>query len=387
MVILSTVWALFTYDENDNLIVMRNGGSIMIHDICEYIGKKEDSYVFVGNMRMSELKFGNIIVSSNEEYLPEHRSKEEMENWHNGLQKRFRELLTTIQPDIVYVHGGLDFSTYCIETCIEMSQKYAYVDHLMLSGNAGYYMKNSYAVWEKKVLSIPNIRVIVVGNGMKKKMLQENPYLLPAQVTAIPNGIPMEGDLKKDNKRTNDKSCKLVCVGSLQSRKNQKQLVNSYKMLTEEIRNKLEIYIIGSYSKNDTYKDELLYLIENSYLNNRIKYLGELERKEIVEIYRSVDGLIMPSLSEGLSLVVLEMLYYGKPVIMFCDNETAGDINDPKVAILAKDHSDQALADAIVEWYERDWDEEYIREYSKYYSMERVADDYIEYCKQRIKGL
>ncbi len=92
----------------------------------------------------------------------------------------------------------------------------------------------------------------------------------------------------------------------------------------------------------------------------------------------------MPSLSEGLSLVATEMLSYGKPVIMFSDNETAGDINDPKVAVLAKDHSDQALADAIVEWYERDWDEKYIKEYSRYYSMERVADDYIAYCRKRI---
>ena len=89
----------------------------------------------------------------------------------------------------------------------------------------------------------------------------------------------------------------------------------------------------------------------------------------------------MSALCEGLSLVALEMLRFGKPVIMFSDNETAEDVNDDKAVVFAKDHSDQALANAIEEWYNRKWDDVYIRNYSDYFSMERVADDYIRYCE------
>ena len=105
---------------------------------------------------------------------------------------------------------------------------------------------------------------------------------------------------------------------------------------------------------------------------------------EMKKVYSVADALIMPSLSEGLSLVALEMLTYGKPVIMFADNETAGDVNDSKVVVLAQDHSDQSLAAAIMEWYDRDWDDTYIKKYSNYYSMERVADEYIEYCNNTL---
>ena len=97
------------------------------------------------------------------------------------------------------------------------------------------------------------------------------------------------------------------------------------------------------------------------------------------------DGLVLPSLMEGLSLVTLEAIQHGKPVIMFADNETASDVNSPDATILVKERSDQALADAIVEWYERDWDIKKIKEYSKNFTIERVADEYIEYAKEHSK--
>ena len=53
----------------------------------------------------------------------------------------------------------------------------------------------------------------------------------------------------------------------------------------------------------------------------------------------------------------------------------------------AEDRSDQGLADAIVEWDQRNWDRDYIVQYSKYFSMERMAADYIKFYKQSINSL
>ena len=113
--------------------------------------------------------------------------------------------------------------------------------------------------------------------------------------------------------------------------------------------------------------------------------MGECDRAEMEKLYTVADGLIFPSLLEGLSLVALEIMTYGKPIIMFSDNETAVDISNPEVVVLAKDHSDQALADAIRKWYETDWNMNTIKEYSHQFSMERVAQNYVSYCEKRIE--
>ena len=100
------------------------------------------------------------------------------------------------------------------------------------------------------------------------------------------------------------------------------------------------------------------------------------------KFYSISNGLIMPSLAEGLSLAMLENIAYGQPVILFRDSECAEDISDEGVVQIAEERSDACLANAIVKWYEKEWDKEHIVEFSKYFTMERMADDYIDYFKK-----
>ncbi len=385
MRILSTVWALF---EENSFEVQKNGGSIMIYDICQYIGKKVESYVFIGNTKMPQKRLDDIIILNNQRYLPVKRNSKTIDEWHNGLQMSLKENLKKLSPDLVLVHGGLDFSTKCIYTCREMNVSYAYVDHLMQSGNAGYKMKKAHELWEKKLLSIPDIKVIAVGNGMRRKLLEENSFLSEEQVCAIPNGVPKNNIIKPPKRIPvfDNNLKKLICVGSIQQRKNQIQLIDAYLLLPDRIRDSLQIIIVGSSKEDDPYKIMLEKKIIENGLKNRIIYIGEYGRDEMPFVYNEADGLIMPSMSEGLSLVVLEMLSYGKPVIMFSDNETAEDISDEKVVSFANSHTDKSLSEAIVEWFDKEWDEDYIKSYSVYYTMERVADDYIRYCKTMKRG-
>ena len=384
MRIISTVWALFDY-KNNNIEVLRNGGSIMIYDICEYIGRIEESYVFIGNCRTKNDNVGSVHVLDNRKYLPPFRDVNNINQWQEGLQRRFKELLIELKPDFVLVHGGLDFSTNCIHVCMELDQPYAYVNHLGLSGNAGYKMPLREEEWERKLYSIPKINIISVGNGMRNKILRENKQLSISQVHAIPNGSPLVGDKsveygRPDRRARNKKT--LLCSGSLQPRKNQLQLVEAFRLLPDKVRNNVKVLFCGNYSEKNGYKDALINRIESYGLKDSLQYMGVFSRDEMIDIYSSVDGLVIPSLSEGLSLVAIEMIAFGKPVIMFYDNETAGDLNDNKAVILIPDHTNEALAQGITEWYVREWDSKYIRDYSQYYNMDRVAEDYIAYINQ-----
>ncbi len=385
MKILTTAWNVF--ERNDTgYCISRNGGSVMIHDICEYIGRKEMSYLFVGSIPVNELVFGNIRVLDNQKYLPNHRDRTNIEEWHSGLQRRFREVLTELNPDYVLVQGGIDFSGNCMKVLIEKEVPFSFVDHLYSGKKQTEYNDKLVSEWEEQIFSLYKPSVIAVGNAMKKDICRDYPFL--DSVVAIPNGTSYVGELCKSELKNQyhiNKKKVLLCSGSLHPRKNQLQLVRAYARLSEEYKKNICIVICGKDSVKKPTKDELIFEIRKHGLENSIIYMGSFPKDEMKKVYSIVDGLVMPSLSEGLSLVALEMITYGKPVIMFSDNETAGDVNDEKVVVLANEHSDQALAESIVEWYEKDWDEGYIKEYSKYYNMERVADDYIKYCRDRIE--
>lgn len=384
MKILTVVWNLFD-GKSKELEVSRNGGSIMIYNICEYIGRKVDSYLFTGSVSIEECDYNHIHVVSNGKYLPE--NKKDIKKWQDGLRKRFIEVLSELKPDYILIQGGGEFTYNCIKICEAYNIEFSFVDHLYIGKERAQKEDKEPYEWEKKALEVKNIRIVVVGKAMRDEIIKDYPNL-EENIYVIPNGTPFNGELCK-SKLVYQYELKgkkvLLCSGSLHPRKNQMQLIQSFNLIPAVLREKIVVLFCGKDSIKIPMKDKMLKEISDKGFDDALKYIGVYPMEKMKEVYSLVDGVVMPSLYEGLSLVAIEMLTYGKPVIMFSDNETAGDVNDPKAVVFANDHSDQALADAIVEWYERDWDEEYIKEYSRYFKMERVADEYIEYCRQRIE--
>ena len=381
MIILSTVWNLFDSTAQE-LNVSRNGASIMVYNICDYIGQREKSYVFVGNRAVTNTKYNHVEVLDNNRYLPENRRDIEM--WQKGLSVRFGEILEEYKPNYVLIHTGGTFSLNCIKICIERKQKFSFVNHLYFGQNNFRYNDEESLRWEEEVFGNYDIPIVTVGLSMKEGILRDYPNL--NDVVSISNGTSYHGEIVENNfrKKYNIEEKKvLICSGSFQPRKNQIQLINAFKLLPNNIKEKIVILFCGKDSERIPTKDNFIKEISANGFDKSLIYIGTYSSEDMKKVYSIADGLVMPSLSEGLSLVALEMLTYGKPVIMFSDNETAGDVNNPNVAVLAKDHLDQTLADAIVEWFNRDWDEGYIKSYSEYFCMERVADEYIEYCRQR----
>ncbi len=385
MKIISTVWNLFDVNKKE-WAVSRNGGSIMIHDICEYIGRKEESYVYTGNMETGDGTFGHIHVLGNGKYLPE--TRDDMARWQLALQKRFKEILREMRPDFVLVQGLGEFSINCINACNKVGVAYAMVDHLYIGKGKDAYTDEASRRIEQATFCMDGLRVIAVGEAMGTAIRRD--YQNLRSVSVIPNGTGYKGEYTKGRifvKYKRDDKKVLLCSGSLHPRKNQRQIVRAFQLLPDDVKKNTVVLFCGKDSIKTPTKEILLYDIKKAHLEEKLLYIGTFSTEEMKQVYSVADGLIMASLSEGLSLVALEMMTYGKPVIMFEDNETAGDINDGKAVVFAKDHSDQALADAITEWYEHEWDEDYIKEYVSYYSMERVADDYINYCRNHMKNV
>lgn len=387
MKILSTSWYFFQ-DNKDEWKVSKDGCRIMVSNICEYLGRKVDSYLFFGSKAVPNMDYGHIHVLDNRIYLPAGiRSNDNIKEWQVGLKERFRECLLEIKPDYVLIHDGGDFSRNCIEVCEKEGQPFSYVNHLFF-GKKEKVGSEAEREWEEYVYSHIEWKTIAVGKGVKKRILETYPEIREKQICAIPNGTTYHGEEVEnhlDDQYGLYGKKVLACVGSLQHRKNQMQLIPAFLQLPKMYREKIAILICGRDTKKEPIKDQLLNEIARNQLDQNIIYLGECDEEEMKKIYTRADGLIMPSISEGLSLVAMEMISYGKPVIMFADNETAYDIGDPNVVVLAKDHTEHSLSDAIQYWYDRNWVKAEIMHYASYFSMERVTAEYINYCANQIK--
>lgn len=99
----------------------------------------------------------------------------------------------------------------------------------------------------------------------------------------------------------------LLFVGNLSYRKGVHHLLNVVG--SEEFKGKVKLKLAGGYDKEgDFYKE---------YANNpNIEFLGFVTGDKIVETFQKTDFFILPSLAEGMALVILESLACGTPVIV-----------------------------------------------------------------------
>ncbi|WP_028242873.1 glycosyltransferase family 4 protein [Pseudobutyrivibrio ruminis] len=385
MKILSVAWNVYEKCNNEYR-VLKNGGSIMIADICEFIGKKEESYLYVGNIAVHEdVQIGDIKLLKNTSYLPEVRNEETIDEWQEGLIKELNEIIDYLKPDMVFVQGGGEFTYNALNLCMKKKQKSAFVCHLYIGDKRKIIEGYKDNVWEKRVLSIPDLQIITVGNAMKSRINREL-KIESRNIHVIVNGTKIKNDknnyledirLRKDNKKI------LLCSGSLQARKNQIQIVKALQYVRKDVLENISIIFVGKALKNDVYRNRIEDEIRKNNYEDIVRIIGAIESEEMNKVYSETDGLIMTALAEGVSLVALEAITFGKPVIMFSDNETAADVNDEQAVILIKDHSDESVARAIEQWYEKEWDYKHIIDYSKKFKMERVADEYITYINNK----
>lgn len=381
MKILFMAWSI--YDDTGTLPQFCKhctGGDLVIKKICEYVGKKNESYLFIGKCKIPRMDLGNIHIVGTEKQNIEFISNEQR---LHAMASAFEDALDEIKPDIVNIHGLGVLAKKCIEICILKNIPYVYTEHLYIGIEQKIQGYDTSIEWEKDLYSIPDLKMITVSTGMKRKILKDFPQISEENISVILNGTDfsaqkLDSDLKQRYSLYDKKV--LLCVGTVLDRKNQIQAVDAFCMLPRQLREKIKILFCGV----DGMEGRLQNKIFEMGMQDELIYVGSLSNKEMKEYYSIADGLVVPSKAEGLSIAMLETIAYGLPIVMFSDSECAEDLNDEKVVCFADDRSSQGLAEAMERWYHRVWDHNYIMQYSKYFSMERMAEDYIKYYKSRL---
>lgn len=384
MKVLSYAW--YIYDPSlEPFNKNYTGGGLVVRNLCNYIGKHHESYLFLGQAIEPEIMVENIKIVKTDYDITQTNVKGDNKKYIAYMTNIFEKAVKKIQPDIINFHDYGDLAESIVkQVCSKLKIPYVITCHLYEAKNVEYTGYENAREVSRKLLELPNIKIITVSNGMKRKILEDYRDYDEKRLVPILNGTDFKADcrnntLKKELGIGNKKI--LLCAGSIGNRKNQIQLLRVFAQ-DASLREKVCVIFCGKIAVRSTYN--IIDEIEKADLTDCMLYVGALQNEKMKDFYSISDALIMPSYAEGLSISALEAIAYGLPVIMYADSECADDLNDQKVTCFADSHSDASMGKAIHEWYEKSWDREYIKNFSKRFTMEEMAKNYLKFYEKTL---
>jgi poly(glycerol-phosphate) alpha-glucosyltransferase len=138
-------------------------------------------------------------------------------------------------------------------------------------------------------------------------------YGLRNPICAIPNGVDLP-DLRESNAKTHSANRKtLLYLGRLHPKKNISNLIRAWNETFNSQCGSVGSWVLAIAGwDQDGYESQLKQIAAGT----SVVFLGPQFGAEKSECYRACDAFILPSLSEGLPMTVLEAWAYAKPVLM-----------------------------------------------------------------------
>lgn len=154
---------------------------------------------------------------------------------------------------------------------------------------------------------------IVVSRDIRKRLLQKG--IPENRIAYIPNGISIDLPFKPDTRIWLEKKFQLpdqafVCcaVGRLVEAKGFHHLINAFARLSNP---GICCLIVG----DGRLRPALLSQIQAAGLGHRVQLTGHQDRKTVLDLVNASDLFVMPSLSEGTPLALLEAAALCRPII------------------------------------------------------------------------
>lgn len=104
----------------------------------------------------------------------------------------------------------------------------------------------------------------------------------------------------------------ILFVGTIEPRKNLTTLFAAYGMLPEKLISKYPLIVAGAKGWNT---DQIYNSLLASGVKDRIKFLGQVNDKELAKLLEDAAVMVYPSLYEGFGLPIIEAMQFGTPVV------------------------------------------------------------------------
>lgn len=178
--------------------------------------------------------------------------------------------------------------------------KMLYYRYPKLNTKLGHLFLNHYI---KKTYSEISKFLFVSENSMRT-FLNNHGTVPQYKCEFVYNGI---AELDSQESQKNNNTIRLVCVGTISDRKNQKMILEALSMLPNDLQKKYSLLLIG----DGEGKDNLLELSKS--LTSRVEFIGT--STEVEYYLRESSAFILVSKDEGLPISIIEAMRASLPII------------------------------------------------------------------------
>ena len=194
--------------------------------------------------------------------------------------------------------------------------------------------------WAKPLarFTFSRARAITCGSTYLREQLLELRVTDPAKVSVIP--MPVNSQFTTNNLQlpiTNYQS-QILTVARLTKQKSIDSLIDALKHVPNA-----RLAIIGDGPERAALEKQTL----DANLQDRVEFLGALPQSELPNHYAGCGVFVLPSIREGMGLVLAEALLCGVPVIAANSGGVTDIVKDGETGLLFPERDALALADAI----------------------------------------
>ena len=275
--------------------------------------------------------------------------------------------------DIIHAHSAFWGGISAAYVANKYNIPFVLTEHSSLKYSM--YVKKSYEPWIKNAYNSANC-LIAVGNGLKEEMKQYTKN----EITVIGNMVDFSMFIPKKKKKSKD--INLFSLAYLVPEKGIDRLIKAFAEAFKD-ENNIKLRIGGYGNKEEEYKN----LSSDLGMNEKITFLGEVKREDVVKEMNNCDGFVLPSEHETFGVVYIEALSLGKPVLG-TKNGGAEDIIKDFNGILVENKNHEALVEGlknfvkkIPEFSEKEIRENCINSYSEKVIIEKIKEVYKKVLK------
>jgi len=249
-----------------------------------------------------------------------------------GYAPGLSKAIESKNPDLLHVHGLWMYPSLAAVRWSRGKKPYLVSPHGMLDSWA---LKNSR--WKKRVAAalyesghLRGAACLHALNDAEAKAIRE--YGLSNPICIIPNGIELPQRLEPEIEQ---KTCTLLYLGRLHPKKGLPALIEAWARVRSAAEAAGWQLTIAGWDRNG-HRAELEALTQKLGITASIRFIGPKFGDAKADSFREASAFILPSLSEGLPMAILEAWSWSLPVVMtpqcnLSEGERAG------AAILASD--------------------------------------------------
>ena len=295
------------------------------------------------------------------------------------------KLLKSRHYDMVHMHGCGFGTELWMQVCKNCKQKFVVTLHGLNSFSDTVKLETAGKQYERDFLRrvvAGEFPITVISSGMKK--LIENTYNTKecSNIFVVCNSFSIEegGWASKSIKEEYgipQSGKMLLYVGNISENKNQKQLVEAYGLLPEPLRDKTWIMFCGRPSQDGAFER----MVKAKPYNSHIVLCGSVDKMAMSNYYKEADGVVLISFTEGFGLSLIEGMHFGLPCAMISLMDAFEDIYSDKAVVPINGYSNEAVAKGIELLLTKQWNREWIKDYSNKFDSNTMAGNYVKAYK------